>query len=576
MIIIKGIPASPGIAIGKAYVLEDEEIVVERREIPRDKIRAEVKRFRQALEKTQVDLDAAKAKVLHMLGKQHAKLIDTHRLILKDPLITREVTRKMVSEQINAEFALSETLDQADRDFEKIEDEFFRERKHDLFDVGKRLLGHLTRQTKKPLSEITEPAVIIAHNLYPSDTLHLRESRVLGFCMNLGNRASHTAILAQSMEIPAVVGLSDVTRQVKTGDTVIVDGEQGLVIIAPGPEAVTKYQKAQELAVKEERHLENLRGMPSVTRDGHKVALMANVDTLDDIKNIVALKTDGIGLLRTEFLYLNRNNAPEEEEHLTVYKQAADALAPLPVVIRTADIGGDRLTEFGLGSAKGETNPFMGLRGVRLFLRHPDLMKTQLRAMLMASVKGNVKIMLPMIASLGEIRAVKKIINEIKQDLVREGMRIEGAVALGIMVEIPAAALTLDLLLTEADFVSIGTNDLIQYILAVDRINQHVSQMYDPFHPAVLRIINLIVQSAHQKGKTVSVCGEMASDPKAVPILVGLGVDILSVSQRMFLRIKHAIRGMRFETCSAMMQNALGLPTSDDVQKLLASTATQK
>lgn len=570
MIIIKGIPASLGIAIGRAYVIEDEEIVVERREIPEEKLRGEVKRFKQALERTQSDLDATKAKVLHMLGKQHAKLIDTHHLILRDPLITREVTKRIVRERINAEFALSETLEQANKDFEKIEDEFFRERRHDLFDVGKRLLGHLTRQGKKPLSEIKEPAIIVAHNLYPSDTLHLRESRVLGFCMDLGNKTSHTAILAQSMEIPAVVGLSDVTRQVKTGDTVIVDGEQGLVIISPGPEAVSKYQKAQELAQKEEKYLEHLRGLPAVTRDGHKVTLMSNLDVLDDMKSVLAIKPDGVGLLRTEFLYLNKTKVPSEEDHFAVYGHVAAALSPLPLVIRTADIGGDRLTELGIEGSKTETNPFMGLRGIRLFLQHPELLKTQLRAMLKASVQKNVKIMLPMLSSLGEIQAVKKILNEVRQELVREGHPFDSGVETGIMVEIPAAALTLDTLLSEADFVSIGTNDLIQYILAVDRINQHVSHLYDPYHPAVLRIINLIVQSTHQKGKTVSVCGEMASDPKAVPILVGLGVDILSVSLRMYLRIKHTIRQLNFEKCSQVAQAAVGLSTSEEVQKLLA------
>ncbi len=570
MIIIKGIPASPGIAIGKAYVLDDEEIIVERREIVRDKVKSEIKRFRHALERTQADLDATKTKVLHTLGKQHAKLIDTHSLILKDPLITREVVRRIASERINADFALSEALEKVDSDFQKVEDEFFRERRHDIFDVGKRVLGHLTNQGKKPLSEITEPAIIVAHNLYPSDTLHLRESKVLGFCMDLGNKTSHTALLAQSMEIPAVVGLSDVTRQIKTGNIIIVDGEQGIVIVSPGPEAISKYRKAQELEHKEERHLEVLRGIPAITRDGKKFVLMSNLDTTEDIKSVVALKTEGIGLLRTEVLYMGRAKLPSEEEQFAVYQRIVSALAPLPVVIRTADIGGDRLTETGIETAKTETNPFMGMRGIRLFLNYPDLLKTQLRAILKASAKGNVKIMLPMLASLGELQAVRKIFNECKQELIREGHVLDKNVELGIMVEIPATALTLDILLAEADFVSIGTNDLIQYTLAVDRINQQVSHLYDPYHPAVLRIINLIVQYTHQKGKMVSVCGEMASDPKALPILVGLGVDILSVSMRMYLRIKQTIRSLNFEKCAQIAQTATGLPTSGEVQKLLS------
>src|SRR3989338_3990456 len=386
MVVIKGIAASPGISIGKAYVLEDDEIVVNRIELPRELLRAEVKRFKSAQKATHRDLDAAEAKVLKLLGKKHAKLIDAHRLILRDTLITREVPQRIIREGVNAEFALSESLEAVNQQFEKMEDEFFRERRHDLFDVGKRLLSHLLKQSKRSLSNIIDSnCVLIARNLLPSDTLGLHESKISGFATDLGCKTSHTAILAQSLEIPAVVGLSDISRRLKTGDQVILDGDQGMVIINPGPETISKYQRAQQKSLQDERALESLRGQPTVTLDGKSFRLEANLDAPEEIKSILALQVDGIGLFRTEYLFLNRPAPPLEEEQAKAYAGIVKALDPRPVVIRTADIGGDRLADLGIDGPKNETNPFMGLRGVRLFLRHTDLFKTQLRAILRAS-----------------------------------------------------------------------------------------------------------------------------------------------------------------------------------------------
>ncbi|MBI4056944.1 MAG: phosphoenolpyruvate--protein phosphotransferase [Elusimicrobia bacterium] len=569
MIIIKGVPASPGIAIGRAYVLEDEEIVVSRQEISPERVRSEVKRFKQALERTHLDLDAAEARVLRTLGKEHAKLIDAHRLILKDPLITKEVTQRILQERVNAEFALSETLERVNQAFEKIEDEFFRDRRHDLFDVGKRLLEHLLRKERKPLSALREPAILIARNLLPSDTLHLREARVLGFATDLGGKTSHTALLAQSLEIPAVVGLSDASHQVKPGDMVILDGNQGLVIISPGPEALQRYEKAQVKEKKEERALEVLRGLPCETADGKRVELLANLDTLEDARTIGALQPDGIGLFRTEFLYLNRTSAPEEEEQVEVYSRVVESLSSLPVIIRTADIGGDRLSDLGLEGPKEETNPFMGLRGIRLFLRYPELFKTQLRAILRAAIKGRVKILLPMVSSVGELKSARRLLTQAQAELVQEGHVFESPVEMGMMVEIPAAILLLDFMLEEIDFVSLGTNDLIQYLLAVDRVNEHVSHLYDPFHPAVLRVLHMTVEAVHKKGRWVSVCGEMASDPRAVPLLLGVGVDAFSVSPRMFLKIKQTLRTLKAAEVQSLFQRALVQPTSEEVHRLL-------
>jgi phosphoenolpyruvate-protein phosphotransferase (PTS system enzyme I) len=569
VIVIKGIAASPGIAIGRAYVVEDEDIVVERVEIPRDRVKDEVRRFKQAQKATHRDLDAAEQKVLKVLGKQHAKLIDAHRLILKDSLITHDVPKRISDEGVNAEFALSEALEAVNKQFERMEDEFFRERRHDLFDVGKRLLMHLLKQQKRQLSDIDEECVLISRNLLPSDTMGLKDTKILGFATDLGGKTSHTAILAQSLEIPAVVGLSDVSRRVRTGDTIILDGEQGLVIINPGPETVAKYEKVRKAAMAEERQLENLKGLPTVTLDGRAFRLEANLDSPEELKAIVALEPDGVGLFRTEYLFLNRTEAPSEEEQTKAYSAAVKALDGREVVVRTADIGGDRLSQLGIEGPKNETNPFMGLRGVRLFLRHLDLFKTQLRAILRASVKGKVRVMIPMVSSVGEVIAARRLLDQAKAELQAEGVVLTEELELGIMVEIPSAALMLDAFLPHVDFVSIGTNDLIQYTLAVDRINEAVTHLYDPYHPAVIRLLDSVVRTAHAKGKWVGVCGEMTSDPRAVPLLVGLGVDAMSVSPRMFLRVKQVVRSLKHEAVKKVVAKALTCAESDEIRRLL-------
>jgi phosphoenolpyruvate-protein phosphotransferase (PTS system enzyme I) len=569
VIVIKGIPASPGISIGKAYVLEDEEIVVNRVEIPRDKIRAEVQRFKAAQKATHRDLDAAEQRVLKVLGKKHAKLIDAHRLILRDTLITHDVAQRILKEGVNAEFALSEALEAINQQFEKMEDEFFRERRHDLFDVGKRLLSHLLKQVKRNLADIDQECILISRNLLPSDTLGLHETKILGFATDLGGKSSHTAILAQTLQIPAVVGLSDVSHRVKNEDMVILDGDQGLVIINPGPEALAKYQKAQQKSIQEEKALTSLRGQPCVTTDGRKFELVCNLDAPDELKTIVGLQADGIGLFRTEYLFLNRPTPPSEEEQTKAYTTVAKALETRPAIIRIADIGGDRLTQMGIEGPKNETNPFMGLRGVRLFLRHVDLFKTQLRAILRAATRGNVKVLLPMVSSIGEIHSARRLLNLAQAELHAEGVDVPKKIELGIMVEIPSAAILLDSFLPLLDFISIGTNDLIQYTLAVDRINENVSHLYDPFHPAVIRLVDQVVQTAHKKGKWVSVCGEMASDPHAAPLLVGMGVDSLSVTPRLYLRLKQVVRGLNFASMTRLVGQALECADSEDIRRLL-------
>ena len=569
MIVIKGVPASPGIAIGRAYVIENEEIVISRVDIPKQQIRVEVKRFKLALEATHRDLDATETKVLKMLGKEHARLIDTHHLILRDPLITKDVPKRIQDEKVNAEFALSEALEVVNQAFEKMHDEFFRERRHDLFDVGKRLLSHLLKTEKKTLPDVKRPSILVSRNLLPSDTLNLKENNILGFVTDLGGKTSHTAILAQSMEIPAVVGLSDASHRIKAGDEVILDGDQGLVIIHPSPEAVVKYEKVRERSIQEEEVLEKLRGVPASTADGKRFKMAVNLDTLEELKTTLLLKPDGVGLFRTEYLFLNRTTAPSEEEQTEAYSKVAEAMSPHPLVIRTADIGGDRLSQLGLEGPKNEANPFMGLRGIRLFLRHSELLKTQFRAILRATLQGRVSVLLPMVSSLRELQSARRIFFQAQQELLAEGVPLPKKTPVGIMVEIPSAAILLDHFLEEADYVSIGTNDLIQYTLAVDRINEEVAHLYDPYHPAVLRLLHGIVETTHKHGKKVTVCGEMTSDPKAVPLLIGLGVDVLSVTPRMYLRVKQILRSLRFSDAQAMVAKALKQSDSSEIRKLV-------
>jgi len=570
MIIKKGIAANIGIAIGKTYLLKEENILIEKTIVPKDKIKLEIKRFRDAISKTKEELNQIREQVLNSLGKQHAKLIDAHHMILQDPLIMKDVPEMIINEQINAEYALSEKVMLAVKKFEQIEDIFFAERKNELLDVARRITANLVNKEKTSIKDLKEPAIIVARNIYPSDTLQMRKSnKVIGFCMDIGSKSSHTAIFAQNMGIPAVVGLGDISRIVKSGDTLIIDGEEGNVIINPSQEMIEKYRKKREELHKKEHYLLRIKKLPNVTRDSKKINLMANLDPEDNLDDFYSHNTDGIGLFRTEFLYLNRNNIPNEEEQLSIYKKLVQRNKELPVTIRTADIGADKASNIGIKEIKNEENPFMGFRGIRLFLKYPDLLKTQLKAILKASPGTNIHILIPMVTSLDELISVKQILNELKKELTQSGIEYKQDIPLGIMVEVPAAALVLDYFLNEIDFVSIGTNDLVQYVLAVDRVNQYVSELYDPYHPAVLRLINLIIQTTHKKGKKVSVCGEMAGDMVASAILIGLGVDTLSVPLKLYLKTKQNIRNLNFEKMAGLAPKILGLSRSEEIKELV-------
>lgn len=565
-VILHGVPASPGIAIGKVFLLEDDEFCLIQREISKDETKKEVNRFREALSKTRAEMVATQEKIFKTLGKEYARLADAYLLILEDPLITRDVVKR-INEGVNAEYALFRILEKVTRSFEMIDDEYFRERKHDIQDVGKKIFAQLLGKERRELSEITSESIVVAHNLTPADTISLRENLVKGFVTDIGGRTSHTAIVAQSLEIPAVVGLKNVTSQVFEGTTIIIDGNQGMVIINPSPEIIDNYRREQEIQLAQVRELEKLRDLPAQTTDGHRVAVAANIDNPDENKSVLKHGAEGIGLYRTEFLYFNRQTLPTEDEHYNNYSRVVQRMLPYEVIIRTIDLGGDKLSGMGLEGLTAENNPFLGLRAIRLCLKYPAIFKTQLRGILRASAEGKIKIMYPMISGIMELRAANVILEETKAELRREGKKFDENIEVGCMIEVPSAALTADLIAKECDFLSIGTNDLIQYTLAVDRVNENVASLYEPLHLSILRLLKNIIDSGHAAGKWVGMCGEMAADPSFTMVLIGLGLNEFSVSPVQIPKIKKIIRSISLLEAKALVADILLSPDNETIIK---------
>ena len=571
MFVIKGVPASPGVAIGPALLLPSADFAITNQYVDATQIKHEILQFTGALEKTLKDLDGFEQKLRDTLGPEYANLMSMHKMILQDPMLKDATLRKIKQEHMSAQAAIFFTLKELAASFEKIEDNFFKERRNDIFDVGKRLVNHLSGGKESFWSSIQTPSVLIARDLYPSDTLNLKEHQVIAFCTDQGGKTSHTALLAQSMRIPAVVGLYNAFRQIKNGDTVIADGENGLLILNPDRYTLARYKKIQKEIKKAESLLKTINHLPTVTADGRNVQLMVNFDPRTDSKEDRKLITDGLGLMRTEFLFMNTPKPPTEEEQYQAYLAIAKRFDMRPVIIRLADLGADKLPDFPLDEFDKDNNPFMGCRGIRLFLKNPELMHTQLRALVRTAceVPAQIKIMVPMVSSVEEMRHVRAALDKALAEFEQEGKRPLNKVSLGAMIEVPSAAIALDGMIADMDFISIGTNDLIQYLVAVDRVNPEVAHMYDPCHPAVLRTIHQIIQTAHQRRKTVSICGEIASDEKMIPMLLGLGTDILSVTPRMFLRVKNRIRNLNFEACADAAQAALLAGNSEDIRKLI-------
>jgi phosphotransferase system enzyme I (PtsI) len=560
-IVLRGIPASPGIGIGKVFVIKEEALSFVFRALSKDEVKKEIQRFRQAVAKTRIEIDETRDKVLKVLGKSHASLIDAHLLILEDALFTKDIEKKISQELMNAEAALVAVLDEIGRTFDKLGDEYFRQRKDDIMDVGKRVMRHLLGRQSGQLMHLAERSIVISHDLGPSDTLALRDDMVEGFATNIGGRTSHTAILAQGLEIPAVVGLKDVTGYVQSGDLMIVDGNEGMVIINPTMATLENYRKVREIQLAEIRDLEKYKDMAAQTLDGKQVVLSANIESQEEIKTALSHGAEGIGLYRTEFLYLNRKDLPNEEEQYQNYVAVARQMLPYSIILRTMDLGGDKLTPLGVQGLTQEQNPFLGLRGIRLSLRFPDIFKTQLRAILRASVEGKLKIMYPMITSLEELRQANKLLTEVKEELKAKRVLFDPKIETGVMIETPSAAVISDWLAREADFLSLGTNDLIQYTLAVDRVNENVAHLYNPLHMGVLRLIRMVIEAGHKTGKWVGMCGEMAGNPAFTRILLGMGLDEFSVPAAAVPRIKRLIREISLEEAQKLVERIFSQDT---------------
>ena len=562
--LLKGIPASPGIAIGKAFLFDTRQLVVTEKDIRQDAIPVEIIRFEEALIKTRSEILVIQKKISREMGVQHAEIFNAHLLVLEDRMLIEEVIEGLKKEHKCVEYIFSKVIAKYIKVFSKMNDEYLKERTSDIEDVGKRILKNLIGAQEKTLSDLKEQVIVVAYDLSPSDTANMHKKNVKGFVTDIGGRTSHTAIMAKSLEIPAVVGLEKATTRVKPGDILIVDGTDGDVIINPDKAVLKKYEIKQQKFVKFEKALLYFKDKPAITIDGYKVEVSANIELPNEVPSVIAHGAEGIGLYRTEFLYMNRNDVPDEEEQFEAYKRVAAKLSKRPVIIRTLDLGGDKF----LSQLKfpHEMNPFLGWRAIRYCLAKPEAFKVQLRAILRASVFGNVKIMFPMISGLGELRQAIKVLDEAKQELRNKSMNFNQDMEVGAMIEIPSAALTCDLLAKEVDFFSIGTNDLIQYSLAVDRANEKIAYLYKPTHPAVLRLIKNIIDSGHKEKIWVGMCGEMAAEPGFVLILLGMGLDEFSMSPVVVPEVKYVISNVRFEDAKKVAEQALSLPTGEEVE----------
>ncbi|MBE6056267.1 phosphoenolpyruvate--protein phosphotransferase [Clostridium sp.] len=533
----KGIAASKGYAIGKIFIKEDINIEVVEKSI--DDIEKEKERFKSALSNTREQLERIKEKAQKEVGAEKAAVFDSHIMLLDDPEFAGAVEMNIESNKVNSEKALQEVIDMYSSIFASMEDEYMRERGADIKDVGKRIMLNLMEKSANSMDDLDKDTIIVAQDLTPSDTAQLDKDKVIAFLTNIGGRTSHSAIMARTLEIPAIVGMQDITESVKNDDVAIVDGIKGIVIINPDKETIEKYEKSKESFLKEKEELKKLINVETVTKAGKRVEVCGNIGKPQDVHQVLENGGEGVGLFRTEFLYMDRDNMPSEDEQFESYKYAVEKMEGKPVVIRTLDIGGDKKLPY--LEMPEEMNPFLGYRAIRLCLDRKELFKVQLRALLRASAFGNLKIMFPMISSLSEFKGAKELLKEYMSELKAEGKEFNENLETGIMVEIPAAAICADELAKHVDFFSIGTNDLIQYTLAADRMNEKISYLYDPMHPAVLRLIKMTIDAAHKEGKWCGMCGEMAGDENAIATLVEYGLDEYSMSASSILTAKKII-----------------------------------
>jgi phosphotransferase system enzyme I (PtsI) len=563
---VSAIGVSPGLASGRAILLDRRETAVFRVPIPEGDLAIEIARLTEAREVARGQILALKDRVAAVVGETFAGVFGAHLLILDDPLLISGTEEIIRTERVNAEWALKLVAEKLLEAFQRIGDDYLRERGGDLEDVHNRLQGLLAGERHRhELSELTEDSVVVARSLSPSDAALLDHERVVAFCTDVGGRTSHIAILASALQIPAVVGTHDLSARVATGDLLLVDGNRGLVLVRPSETELASYRQACIEFAQHERELQEESNLPATTLDGQDVTLMANIEFPEELDVALRHGAKGIGLYRSEFLFLSRSPAlPTEEDHYAVYTDLVRRVAPEETIIRTLDLGGDKY--FHQVLARNESNPVMGLRAIRFCLRRPEIFRPQLRGLLRASAEGNLKIMFPLVSGVGELRQARQVLTECRLELEAEGHRVASDLKVGIMVEVPSAALTADHLAREADFFSIGTNDLLQYCLALDRGNESLAGLYQPFHPALLRLLDGVVRAARRAGIEVSLCGELGADPGALPVLLGLGLRRLSMAPASIPEIRSAVRHIEAARAERMVADLLEMATAEEIE----------
>ena len=559
---LKGIGASPGIVLGKALVIENTQLAIERKTITDTE--AEVAKLRNAVQVSKEELNKVKEKALLELGEQEAQIFESHLLVLEDPELIESAISNINNEKVNADFALNEIKEKFVTMFEAMDNEYMRERAADIKDVTNRILRHILGIKVVDLADLNEEVVLVAHDLTPSDTAIMDKKKVLGFLTDIGGRTSHTSIMSRTLEIAAVVGLTDATSKIKDGDFIVFNGNTGEVIINPDEETILQYYKLKSEFEEYKKELELLKGQLSITTDGKRVELVGNIGTPSDLEALIKNDAEGVGLYRTEFLYMDRNDFPSEEEQYQAYKSVLEGMNNKPIIIRTLDIGGDKKLDY--LPMDEEMNPFLGYRAIRLCLDRKEIFVTQLRALYRASIHGKLKIMFPMISSLEELLQAKEVCEEVKEQLKSEGIDYSDDVEIGMMIEVPSAAIISDVLAKHVDFFSIGTNDLIQYTCAVDRMNQKISYLYNPFNPAVLRLIKMVIDNAHKENKLVGMCGEVAGDQLMIPILIGFGLDEFSMSPISILPARKLINSLSFEDMKKLSEEILSLENTEEIK----------
>lgn len=562
----KGIGASPGIALGKALVLKEAELVIERKSI--HDVQAEINKLEDAVKISKEELVKVKEKAFNELGEHEAQIFEAHLLVLEDPELLDSTIAKIQDEKVNAEYALNEVKETFVSLFESMDNEYMRERAADIKDVTNRILRHILGVKVVDLANLDEEVILVAHDLTPSDTATMNKKMVLGFLTDIGGRTSHTAIMARTLEIAAVVGLSSATETIKDGDFIVFNGTTGEVIVNPSEEVIENYMDLKKEYEDYKESLKLLKGQQTITLDGRHVELAGNIGSPKDVEGLINNDAEGVGLYRTEFLYMDKEDAfPTEEEQYEAYKAVLEGMNNKPIVIRTLDIGGDK--ELPYFDMEHEMNPFLGYRAIRICLDKTDIFKTQLRALYRASIHGKLRIMFPMISSLEELLKAKEVVNEVKEELTKEGIKYSDDVEVGMMIEIPSAAVISDILAKHVDFFSIGTNDLIQYTCAVDRMNQKISHLYNQFNPAVLRLIKMVIDNAHKEGKWVGMCGESAGDSNMIPILLGFGLDEFSMSPISILPSRKLINSLSYKEMQEFANEILSMGTSEEIKEYI-------